>query len=121
MRSPAMRRIGVSGMLFPASGNVVLCGNSIVDARSTSSAKTLPSGPLPLREARLTPFSRAILLAAGDASTRPRFSVIEAADGVVFGAGGAEIFALLGVGVGSGDFASVSGDSPGARIKAILC
>src|SRR5580765_2807317 len=104
MRSPAMRRMGVSGMIFSASGIAGLCGNSVVDARSTSSAKTLPSGPLPWREARFTPFSCAILLAAGEASTRPRFGVIDAADGVVFGvAGGAKIFALFGVGVGLDD------------------
>ena len=45
---------------------------SVPAARTTSSARTAPSGPLPLRDARSIPLSLAILLAAGDAGTRVR-------------------------------------------------
>ena len=48
-------------------------------ARSTSSASMLPSGPLPLSDVRSMPFSRAILLAAGEASKRPGLELIETA------------------------------------------
>src|SRR5437762_3180444 len=120
MRSPTIRRIGVSGTISSAIGMAVVCGDSFVAARNTSLAKTLPSGPLPLREARLTPFSRAIRLAAGDASKRPLLGTIEGLAEVA-GAAGAEVFVSMETGAGATDFGSGAGDSPGARNRANLC
>ena len=71
MRSPTMRRIGLNGTIFSVVEVTVETVVPAGAARSTSSAKMLPSGPLPLRDARSTPFSRAILFAAGEASKRP--------------------------------------------------
>src|SRR5215470_14264621 len=65
-----MRRIGVSWTVSLILGGPPRAAAWLVVDRSTSSARTLPSGPLPLRDARSMPFSLAILLAAGDASMR---------------------------------------------------
>src|SRR5438034_10744908 len=69
MRSPTMRRIAVSWMVSPILGGPALEMASLAVDLSTSSARTLPLGPLPLRDERSMPLSLAILLAAGEAST----------------------------------------------------
>src|SRR4030095_15667583 len=55
-----------------------------VAARRTSSARTLPSGPVPRSDLSSIPRSLAIRLAFGEARTRPPLGLVEMA-GVVLG------------------------------------
>ena len=120
MRSPTMRRIGVSGTGFCPAVAAVGCGTFPDAARSTSSAKILPSGPLPLRVAISISCSRAMRFAAGDASSRPPLGTVETGVGVKFAAG-ADFFAGVATRFGVADFVAAGSDSPGSKIIAIRC
>ncbi len=71
-----VRRSDVSGMrsispIGAGAGTVVVAvGAGLAAARSTSSATTRPSGPVPLSEPSSIPRSRAILRASGEALIR---------------------------------------------------
>src|SRR5215475_15301273 len=65
-----MRRIGVRWTVCLTLNGPDGTGACAPAARTTSSARVAPSGPLPSRDAISIPLSLAIRFAAGDASTR---------------------------------------------------
>src|SRR5262249_10811713 len=134
IRSPTMRRMGVSWTVSLILGGPPGATTWLLEDRSTSSATTLPSGPLPLRVARSMPLSLAIRFAAGDASTRVEKSPFDppSTKGEIGGFGSASrLLSELWV-EGSGRESapdSIRGEgagadkaptSPGARMTAIL-
>src|SRR3972149_7623911 len=114
MRSPTIRRMALRGTVSFTLGGPPVALVSISLARCTSWATISPFVPLPFKDARSTPLSLAILLAAGEAAIRPRIGAAWAFE-TDEGSGGETVGAAAAAEGGAALVLCFGRDSPGAR------